>query len=221
MGTGTKFGLLTLLALGAAAIPASASAQPGVATSVMTVHSEGATASAAVNLLTVNDQRGIDNRISAYIAPNLRLTLTAPEGLGDPDGAGANCRLDNAKPGDNTATQVSCAPGYIGAIVGALGGGNDTFAADPRLGVMVGAVVDGQPRPLAGGSGRDRLVGGGASDLLEGGSGADSLIGGAGRDLLIGGPGRDKLNGGNGRDSCKGGPGRDTAISCELSSSIP
>ena len=49
----------------------------------------------------------------------------------------------------------------------------------------------------------------------------DSLIGGAGRDLLIGGPARDKLNGGNGRDSCKGGGGRDTAISCELSSSIP
>src|SRR2546421_174390 len=128
MGTGTKFGLLMLLALAAGAMPANASAGPPLAPSVSTVPRPDATASA------------------------------------------------------------------------------------PRLGVMVGAVVDGQPRPLAGGSGRDRLVGGGASDLLEGGSGADSLIGGAGRDLLIGGPGRDKLNGGNGRDSCKGGGGRDTAI---------
>ena len=92
MGTGTKFGLLMLLALAAGAMPANASAGPAVATSVSTVHGQDATASAAVNLLTVNDQRGIDNRISAYIAPNLRLTLTAPEGLGDPDGAGANCR---------------------------------------------------------------------------------------------------------------------------------
>src|SRR4051812_21295844 len=137
MGTCKALGFIMLLALGAMATPAAASAEPGAVASVWTVHGRGANASAAVNLLTVNDTRGIDNRITAFIGPSLRLTLTAPEGLGDPDGNGANCSLDNAKPGESSAQQVSCAPGYIGAIVGDLGGGGDTFDADPRLGVMV------------------------------------------------------------------------------------
>src|SRR6185369_12864189 len=102
---------LVLLALGAAALPAVASAKPGVTTSVWTVHSSGATVSASVNLLTVNDARSIDNRITAFIGSTGRLTLTAPEGLGDPDGSGHNCSLDNAKAGESTAQQVSCAPG--------------------------------------------------------------------------------------------------------------
>jgi Ca2+-binding RTX toxin-like protein len=221
MGTAKATAALVLLALAAMAAPAAASAQPGVVASVWTVHGRGANASAAVNLLTVNDTRGIDNRITAYISPSLRLTLTAPEGLGDPDGSGANCSLDDAKPGQSTAPKVSCAPGYIGAIVGDLGGGSDTFDADPSLGVAVGAVIDGQRRPLAGGPGRDRLVGGGASDLLGGGPGPDTLIGAGGRDLLIGGAGRDKLIGGAGRDLCRGGGGRDSGTGCELSSSIP
>ena len=71
-----------------------------------------------MNVLTVNDYRGIDNRISVFTGPTGRLVLTAPEGLGDPDGSGSACALDNAKPGESTAQQVSCAPGYIGAIVG-------------------------------------------------------------------------------------------------------
>ncbi|MFL5907161.1 MAG: calcium-binding protein [Solirubrobacterales bacterium] len=222
MGTGKALRLVLMLALcAAAAAPAAAEASPGVETSILRVDSPGASAAAGVNLLTVNDQRGIDNRISSFIAPNLRLTMTAPEGLGDPDGAGANCRLDNAKPGESTATEVSCAPGYIGAIVGDLGGGNDSFDADSSLGVMVGAVIDGQRRPLAGGVGRDHLVGGGAADLLEGGSGADALIGAGGRDLLIGDGGPDKLNGGADKDACKGGGGRDRGKGCELVSSIP
>ena len=83
--------------------------------------------------MTVNDYRGIDNRISVFTPPTGRLALTAPEGLGDPDGSGSACSLDNAKPGESTAQEVSCVPGYIGAIVGDLGGGNDTFDADPSL----------------------------------------------------------------------------------------
>src|SRR4029450_10536743 len=101
---------------------------------------------------------------SAYIAPTGRLVLTAPEGLGDPDGSGANCDLDNAKPGQWSAQQVSCAPGYIGAIVGDLNGGNDTFTADGGLTVYVGAVIDGELRPLSPGTRPRRLVGGGAED---------------------------------------------------------
>jgi len=181
----------------------------------------GAGASASINVLTLSDQRGIDNRITVYTGLDGRLVLTAPEGLGDPDGSGVNCTLDNAKSGETSATEVSCAAGYIGAIVGDLGGGSDTLDADPGLSTMVGAIIDGHPRPLAGGPGRDRLVGGAAADLLVGGGGPDSLIGGAGNDALFGNAGSDKLIGGGGRDSCRGAGGVDTAKSCELTRGIP
>jgi hypothetical protein len=233
-------GLLTLLAVGAAAAPAGASERPGVTDAVWTVHARGASAAASINVLTLNDQRRIDNRITAYIGSDGRLVLTAPEGLGDPDGSGANCQVDNAtKPSETSATEVSCAAGYIGAIVGDLAGGSDTFDADPGLTVMVGGVIDGQPRPLSGGPGRDRLVGGALPDLLHGGGSADSLAGGGGTDTLMGGPsgdnlsggaandlllgggGPDKLVGGAGRDFCRGAGGFDTGKGCEQVRSIP
>jgi Ca2+-binding RTX toxin-like protein len=218
LGRGIAPALLCMLA---AAAPSVASAHPGVADAVQTLHPHGASASASINVLTLSDQRRIDNRITVYTGPDGRLVMTAPEGLGDPDGSGANCTLDNAKTGENSATEVSCAAGYIGAIVGDLAGGSDTFDADPGLSVMVGAVIDGQPRPLVGGPGRDRLVGGTATDLLVGGGGADSLIGGAGNDALLGNGGSDKLIGGAGRDTCRGAGGTDTAKSCELTRGIP
>jgi len=238
LGSGKSLGLLALLAF-SAVVPASAQAQPGVADAVWTVHGQGARTSSPVNVLTINDQRKIDNRISAYTDGSGRLVLSAPEGLGDPDGSGSNCSLDNAKAGESSATQVSCASGYIGAIVGDLGAGMDTFDADPGLPVMIGAVIDGQRRPLSGGTGRDREVGGALPDLLDGGGGQDSLVGGGGDDLLLGGPGADnlsggigddllsggggsdKMNGGSGRDLCRGGGGIDIAKSCELSRSVP
>jgi hypothetical protein len=220
MGTGKKIGVLMLLGIALAA-PAAASAEPGLSTSVRTVHGDGATASAAVNVLTVSDQRRIDNRISAFTGTGGRLTLTAPEGLADPDGSGSNCKLDNAKSGESTAQEVSCAPGYIGAIVGDLGGGADSFDTEGALTVMIGAVTDGVRRPLAGGSGRDRLVGGAVGDLLDGGPGSDWVFGGPGPDLLIGGAGPDKLLGKTGRDFCRGSDGRDIGKSCEISKSIP
>lgn len=223
----------------AAIAPTAASARPGVAASVWTVHGRGATTSASMNVLTVNDYRGIDNRISVFTGPTERLTLTAPEELGDPDGGGSACALDNAKPGESTAQQVSCAPGYIGAIVGDLGRGGDTFDADPSFPAMIGALIDGQARPLEGGPGRDRVVGGAIADLLEGDGAADSLAGGGGQDHLIGGPGADnlsggaagdwliggggadKLSGGGGRDVCRGAGGFDTGKSCETARGIP
>jgi hypothetical protein len=232
-------GLAAAVAVLGGATTASASASPGVTAEVWTLHGRSAASSASMNVLTLNDYRAIDNRISLFTAASGRLTLTAPEGLGDPDGGGTACALDNAKPGELTAQQVSCAPGYIGAIVGDLGGGSDTLDSDPALPVMIGGLIDGQTRPLDGGSGRDRLVGGAASDLLDGDRGADSLAGGAGVDRLIGGPGADnlsggaagdwlaagggpdKLSGGGGKDHCRGSGGFDTAKSCELARSIP
>jgi len=221
LGRGKALCVLGILAAGAAVAPAAASAEPGVNDVVWTVHDQGASASASMNVLTLNDQRRIDNRISAYIGANGRLVLTAPEGLGDPDGSGANCALDNATSGETSGTEVSCAAGYIGAIVGNLGGGHDTFDADPGLTVMVGAVIDGQTRPLSGGPGRDRLVGGDLPDLLAGGGGPDSIVGGGGTDLLLGGAGTDRLIGGAGRDVCRGSGGTDTSKSCEQVRSIP
>jgi hypothetical protein len=231
--------LLAVLAICVAAAPAAASARPGLKDAVWTVHGHGASASAAINVLTLNDQRGIDNRITAFSDSSGRLVLSAPEGMGDPDGSGANCTFDNAKTGETSAPEVSCAAGYIGAIVGNLGRGSDVFDADPGLTVMVGGVIDGQPRPLEGGPGRDRLIGGSLNDLLEGDGGSDSLAGGGGMDLLLGGPGADnmsgggandtllggsgpdKLSGGSGKDVCKGAAGTDSAKSCETTKGIP
>jgi hypothetical protein len=213
--------VLVVLAACMAAAPAAASVRPGVTDAVWTVHGHSASASASINVLTLNDQRRIDNRITAYLGSDGRLVLTAPEGLGDPDGSGTNCRLDNAKTGETSAPQVSCAAGYIGAIVGDLGGGSDTFDADPNLSVMVGGAIDGQSRPLFGGPGRDRLVGGAVNDLLAGGGGSDSVVGAGGSDLLVGGAGPDRLIGGAGNDTCRGAGGADTAKSCELIRSIP
>ena len=239
LGVTKTLGALAVLAVTAAIAPAAASARPAVTATVWTVHGHGATSSASMNVMTVNDLRGIDNRISVFSGPTGRLTLTAPEGLGDPDAGGLACTLDNAKPGESTAQEVSCAPGYIGAIVGDLGRGSDTFDADPTFPVTVGALIDGQTRPLAGGPGRDRLVGGALADLLDGGGGPDSMAGGGGQDQLIGGPGSDnlsggaandglfggggpdKLSGGAGRDLCRGAGGFDTGKGCETARSIP
>ena len=210
-----------------------------VTANVLTAHGRGASSSASMNVLTLHDYRGVDNRISVFTGSNGRLTITAPEGLGDPDGGGSACSLDNAKSGESTAPEVSCVHGYIGAIVGDLGRGSDTFDADPSLPVMIGAIIDGQTRSLAGGPGRDRLVGGAMADLLVGGGGADSMAGGGGQDQLIGGSGADnlsgggagdwlsggggpdKLSGGAGRDLCRGGGGFDAAKNCETARGIP
>ncbi len=221
LGSGKALGLLCVLAAMMAAAPAAASAHPGVRDSVWTVHGHGASASASINVLTLNDQRRINNRISAHIGSDGRLVISAPEGLGDPDGSGANCRLDNAKSGESNAAEVSCSAGYIGAIVGDLGGGSDSFDADTGLTVMVGGMIDGRPRPLFGGPGRDRLIGGSQADLLVGGGGPDSLAGGPGNDLLTGGGGPDKLIGGSGKDACRGGGATDIAKACELTRGIP
>jgi RTX calcium-binding nonapeptide repeat (4 copies) len=231
--------LATLAIVACVAPQAAAADPPGATASVWTVHGSRASAATSLNVLTLMDQRRIDNRISAYVGPTGRLVLTAPEGLGDPDGSGPNCSLDNAKPTEASSTEVSCAPGYIGAIVGDLGGGSDTFDADPGLSVYVGAVIDGTRQPLGGGRGRDRLVGGALADLLDGAGGSDSIVGGGGEDFLIGGPGADnlsggggsdvlvglggsdKLNGGAGRDLCRGGGGFDIGKSCDVLRGIP
>src|SRR5689334_19572527 len=104
LGTGKRVLALALLGSAAAVAPVAAATQPGVTSAVRTIHGAEASASVPVNVLTINDSRGIDNRITAYTSPAGRLVLTAPEGLGDPDGSGSYCTLDNAKPGESSAT---------------------------------------------------------------------------------------------------------------------
>ena len=241
-GTGKALGALAPLLLTLAlTAPAGGAADPArLSTSIEHPQGNGARAAAPVNILTINDLRGVDNRITVFVAPNGRLTLIAPEGLADPDGpSGTNCTLDNAQAGANMATQMSCAPGYVQVIVGELAAGKDTFSGSPDLTIPIGSVVDGQRRPLSGGIGSDRIVSGTADDLLDGGAGPDSLVanqgedrlrGGGGKDKLSGGPGGDSLFGGGGadkliggpaRDLCHGGARRDRAKACEILQAVP
>jgi hypothetical protein len=240
-GTGKILGALApVLALLGALAPAATADAGAVQTSIHSLRGQGATASATMTFLTIDDPRQVDNRINVFVAPSGRLTLVAPEGLADPDGpAGSSCTLDNAQPGQTTATQISCAPGWVQLIVGDLGGGNDTLTAAPDLTILIGSVLDGVRRPVSGGLGQDRIVGGTLGDLLDGGAGDDSLIGnqgedlltggaakdkligGGARDALFGGGGPDKLNGGPARDFCNGGPGIDLGLSCNILQSIP
>jgi hypothetical protein len=241
-GTGKILGAVApvLLMLAGTAQAGGAADPAALNASIEKLEGQGARAAAPVNILTINDLRGVDNRITVFVAPSGRLTLIAPEGLADPDGpSGTNCTLDNAQPGANMATQMSCASGYVQVIVGELAGGNDTFSGSPDLTVPVGAVVDGLRRPLSGGEGTDRIVSGTAADLLDGGAGPDSLLGnqgedllsgGAAKDKLVGGPGgdslfgggsADKLSGGAARDLCHGGAGRDSGKACEILQGVP
>jgi Ca2+-binding RTX toxin-like protein len=241
-GTGKILGALAPSLLLAASMAPATSADGGAAlrTSIGETERRGARAAAPVNVLTINDLRGVDNRITVFTAPSGRLTLVAPEGLADPDGpTGMNCTLDNAPSGATMSTQISCAPGYVHVIVGELGGGNDSLSVSPELTLTIGAVIDGSRRPMSGGIGDDRIVSGGGADLADGGAGNDTLVGGRGEDLLSGGAGRDKLNGGSsadglfggggpdklaggrGRDLCNGGAGKDARKSCEILQSVP
>ncbi len=199
---------------------------------MLAVASGGAGAAASTNVLTLNAP-DVNNRITAFTAPNGRLTLTSPEGFTNPPPApSGECIQDSP-------TQVSCNPGYIGVILGGLGGGDDSFDGTGLVDVRTGDVAGGVRRPLSGGTGNDRIVASGGPDLLDGAAGVDALIGGEGEDLLTGaagrdrlsgggapdvlygGAGRDKLNAGAAKDGCSGGGGRDAAKSCEFLKSIP
>jgi Ca2+-binding RTX toxin-like protein len=169
-------------------------------------------AAGSLNTLTIMG-KPVDGRITVFLGATGRLTILSPEGVNAPAGV-TQCTQDSA-------TQVSCDPGFIGAMTAQLLEGNDTFKASPDLPVVFGVVIDGHQQPLDGGPGRDRIVGAAAADHLVGGTGADNLAGNGNGDLLEGNAGRDKLKGGPGRDFCNGGSGVDTGKSCTASKQIP
>jgi Ca2+-binding RTX toxin-like protein len=167
---------------------------------------------ASLNTLTITG-KPVDGRINVFIGVTGRLTILSPEGVNSPAGV-TQCTQDSP-------TQVSCDPGFIGAITAALLEGNDTFKASPGLPVIFGVVVNGRKQPLDGGPGRDRIVGAAGPDHLVGGSGPDNITGNGNGDLLEGNSGRDKLKGGAGKDFCNGGSGSDIGKSCTATKRIP
>ncbi len=87
-----------------------------------------------------------------------------------------------------------------------LGGGNDSFVADPYADVQPRIVADGgdgddtiygsvNSDDIAGGAGNDRLYGLEDVDNLDGGEGNDVVVGGAGDDGIQGGGGVDNIYG--------------------------
>jgi Ca2+-binding RTX toxin-like protein len=222
--------LLCALALAIAPV-AHADAGAGSTTALTTGQPPAARAADTLKIFTITGT-SLAARINAFTGPGGRLTVVSPEGITEPDGANPECTQDGP-------TQVSCMPGYIGAIAGDLKDGSDTFTAAPTLDVSIGIVLAGVDNPLSGGGGRDSLSGGplndlidggagpdtllgnGLSDLLRGGPSRDSLVGGTGPDALYGGGGPDRLDGGPARDLCNGGGGADIGLSCLVSKKIP
>jgi Ca2+-binding RTX toxin-like protein len=209
-------GISVALAVAALVAPVSTAAGPGGAPGAMATlrAHHGAAASAQSTVVLEIAGQPVDNRIKAFTGVTGRLTLTSPETIQAPSTSGGECAQDSA-------TQISCDPGFVGAIAGTLGAGNDSFAASATLPVLIGLRIGGRTRLLAGGAGRDRLVGGAAGDGLGGGGGADTLLGGGGEDSLLGGSGPDRLNGGAAPDLCNGGGGTDKADSCSVTRKVP
>lgn len=217
-GTGRAPGSVLLLTV---PLVAAVVAAPSVADHPLAEHrtavisgavGDGARASQGTAILTIEGTNA-GGTVNAFIGPTGRLTVASPQGMTSPPGV-SQCTQDSP-------TQLSCDPGFIGAITARLLGGNDTFAASASLPVVVGTVVNGQPRPLNGGTGRDRILGGARGDFIAGRAGKDRLFGRGAQDALFGGKGADKLNGGRARDICSGGAGRDAAKRCELRRKIP
>jgi Ca2+-binding RTX toxin-like protein len=230
-------GRLALLAACAVAALAVTPAAAGVesvplSSSLQSVRPAGfAGASASTNIFVLNGTPTA-NTINVFVDAASRLVVTSPEGIVAPAGEASQCVQDSP-------TQVSCAPGYIGAIAGDLGSGSDTFTAQWTLQALIGISLVTEERPLAGGPGNDRIVGGlggdlvtggpgqdtllgfGGGDLIRGESGRDTLSGGGSSDNLMGGSGDDKLQGGASRDLCNGGGGVDTAKSCNVTRKVP
>ncbi len=222
------------LAAGALSAPAAGVARADGATTfgLDQASGGGARAAATANVLTLNSP-DVNNRITAFTAPNGRLTLSSPEGFNNPPPApSGQCVQDSP-------TQVSCNPGFITVILGDLGGGDDSFDGSGLIDIHIGDFAGGVRRPLSGGPGNDRIIGSGGPDVLDGAAGVDALIGAGGEDVLTGAAGRDrltggaapdvlyggrggdKLNAGAAKDGCSGGRGRDSAKSCEFVKSVP
>lgn len=235
-GTGRTIGstlLACALAVAAAADAPSAGARGDAveSTLVRAAAPSGAGASGATTIFVIGGTPA-DNLLSVTADSTGRLVISSPQGITEPDGDAPECVQDSP-------TQVSCSPGFIGAIAGDLGRGDDTLTAQSTLTTLIGISLVSSERVMTGGPGRDRIVGALGGDLISGGSGKDTLLGFGGADLLrgqagrdtlsgggasdklVGGKGRDAMNGGAAKDLCDGGPGIDTAKNCNATRKVP
>jgi Ca2+-binding RTX toxin-like protein len=223
-----------LVALLAIPLGAAVADGAGATTSHTLIVRDGeAQAAAEAHRALVLEPSAASTQIHASYDSSRNLVLTSPQGLEPPKQANGT---DDPKCPSDGLEGFHCEAGYIVAIVGGLGAGQDTFTATSDLAVLIGGVVNGKLRALSGGADKDTLVGGAAgdalagsdaNDLLKGGRGRDVLSGGDGRDLLKGGSardllrgngGRDWLDGGGGTDTCRGGASMDLFRSCETAS---
>lgn len=224
--------LAVCVACGASAVSSADSGSAAVGTSLAKARDAGGARAAAATTIFVLAGTPAANTLSASADAAGRLVITSPDGIQEPDGPAPECVQDSP-------TQVSCDPGYVAAIAGDLGGGKDTFTAQPSLATLIGVSLVSEERPLSGGPGGDRISGGAGGDLINGGGGADTLLGlgggdlmrgqagrdslsgGAASDVLLGGGGPDRMQGGAARDFCNGGGGTDTARSCNTTRKVP
>jgi Ca2+-binding RTX toxin-like protein len=235
-GIGGRLGATLLaaamIAAAAAALPAGGTQRDTAVTSALERGPARGAAAAETTTIFVLAGTPADNVLNLAADEAGRLVITSPQGITEPDADSDDCRQDSP-------TQVSCEAGFIDALAGDLGAGDDTLVLQPSLRLLVGVSLVTQDRWMTAGPGADRISGGFEGDLIRGGAGADALLGygggdlvsgdagrdtlagGAASDKLLGGKGADKLRGGGARDLCNGGPGFDRAKSCNVARKIP
>ena len=183
-GKGISLALLAACAVAAFGIAAPAGADRAPLTSsLQSARPVGlASASANTNIFVLWGTSSANN-VSAFADAGGRLVLTSPEGIVEPDGPAPECIQDSP-------TQVSCVPSYIGAIRGDLGAGNDRFRA----------IAFPIPISVAGGTGNDDIGTSGGPDVLAGGPDDDILRGNSGIDDYFGEGGNDVIRPGTDPD---------------------
>lgn len=208
------------------AVPASASASPGIL--VAAVSQDRSNFSLAPNLVVFRATADMVESDLNFVRTNNVVVVRESEGgpslsVATPAAGPPLCVGNN--PG-GLSDEVTCTfpPASAGLGFGLWGDLTNaprgiTFGldedSDPMALAFLGSAFDDyvEGGPLAdyaeGGQGEDFLIGAGGEDRLNGGEGDDVMDGGAGEDELNGGPGGDAIEGGPGADSIEGGPGAD------------
>ncbi len=193
----TNFPCRAAIAAGAtltvgAAMPAAASAAPGVITGASGVQHAYVAAPGTDSDLTIS---GANGRWVFADAGVSEITVNSAECS---HGASLNVVTCASKFGPLAQEWI-----YV-----ALGDGDDraqiaesAFEIDPRAGFFELKGGDGEDYLAAHSRGNVKLNGGAGGDVLIGGAGIDTFLGGAGNDLMRGGAGADIVDGGPDRDS--------------------
>lgn len=199
------FGLLGLMAIGAAAFVGSDEDDPPEDTEDAGSSDATASASAASAALGPSDTGGIIDVLQYATEPDVFAEQAWDEPLPDTvqaltgQGSSGADFIAGGPPDDDLSGNAGndLIHGEAGDDTIAGGDGDDTLHGE-----------DGEDA-LSGGAGDDDLFGHNGDDTLRGGEGADSLVGSADNDLLYGESGDDALHGDLGDDTLDGGEGAD------------